>query len=410
MVADEPPAWAARLRAERRERCWSQKEMARRLREAADPRTRAHLASPESLIRMIRGWERGDHLLRDPYRVLYSRVFATSETDLFGGDPSREATPIQAEQPSPAIERLETLSRGQVAELLEHLRDQWHLLVKRDNLLGPRHTLTAVREQIALLEALLGSAREGSRLDVLRLAAQYAESAAWLHEDAGDLPQARYWTDRAMAWAHESDDQLMLAWTMFRRSQQATAERAVGEVIGLANAARRKADVLPAPMRAAILQQEAQGHALDRDERRCHALLDEAQMWAASVRDDGDARGGHGSFCSTAYVEIQRARCWLMLDQSSRSLSAYEAALPVLSPVYRRDRAMALAGMAAAYAAEREPVQAATVAGEALEIALGAGSSRILNMIKSVGSSLDAHETLPAVAALRTALAGVPAV
>jgi hypothetical protein len=111
-------------------------------------------------------------------------------------------------------------SPRQVADLLVHLREQWHLLVKTDNLLGPRHAIRGVLDQITVLEELLHVSRDHSRRAVVaQLAAQYAGSAAWLHEDAGDLPRARFWTGRAMEWAHEAQDPVMLAWTLFRRSQ-----------------------------------------------------------------------------------------------------------------------------------------------------------------------------------------------
>jgi len=53
----------------------------------------------------------------------------------------------------------------------------------------------------------------------------------------------------------------MLAWTVFRRSQQAATARDAAQVIGLAQAARRDEEQLDSPMRAAIRVQEAYGHA-----------------------------------------------------------------------------------------------------------------------------------------------------
>jgi hypothetical protein len=99
------------------------------------------------------------------------------------------------------------------------------------------------------------------RVQVLSLAARYAESAARLYEDAGDVEQAERWTDRASMWAYEIGDDEMIAWTMFRGSQQAMGGRRAGDALGLAASARWQSDHLPAPMRAAIVQQQAQGHA-----------------------------------------------------------------------------------------------------------------------------------------------------
>jgi hypothetical protein len=86
-------------------------------------------------------------------------------------------------------------------------------------------------------------------------------------EDTGDIAQARYWTSRAMEWAYEGDDERMLAWTIFRRSQQAAATSDAAQVIALAEAARWKEEQLATPSRAAIGVQEAYGHALDGDEQ-----------------------------------------------------------------------------------------------------------------------------------------------
>ncbi|MGH3975326.1 MAG: helix-turn-helix domain-containing protein, partial [Pseudonocardiaceae bacterium] len=157
-------------------------------------------------------WQRCDELLNADGALV--RGYDELETLISQEREQRRGSPVA---------RLELGSLAQVDEVLIHLREQWHLLVKTDNLLGPRHALAGVLDQIAILEALLHSARDKTRTDVTRLAARYAESAAWLHEDVGDMARARYWTGRAMEWAHEAGDPLMLAWTLFRRSQQATA-------------------------------------------------------------------------------------------------------------------------------------------------------------------------------------------
>lgn len=87
-MAPTLPPWAVRLRAERRNRLWSQREMARQLVEAADETTRARLPARESIIRRIRAYEAGDHQPGDPYRLLYCRVFGIEETDLFDTPPA----------------------------------------------------------------------------------------------------------------------------------------------------------------------------------------------------------------------------------------------------------------------------------------------------------------------------------
>jgi tetratricopeptide (TPR) repeat protein len=152
-------------------------------------------------------------------------------------------------------------------------------------------------------------------------------------------------------------------------------------------------------MRAAIRVQEALGRALAGDEADAQRLLDEAHQWAADD-SDGDARGGHGSFCTESYIEINRADCWLKVGRPDLALDIYERAVPALPSVYQRDRAAALGRMALAYAQSGQPEAAATTARVALPVARDAGSQRIVSQIGQVGARLEPQKGLSPVAAL----------
>jgi transcriptional regulator with XRE-family HTH domain len=80
----ERPLWAARLRAERNKRLWSQKETAVQLRNAADEHVRARLPSISSLQRYVRAYEAGKNHPGDRYVELYCRAFGRSREYLFG--------------------------------------------------------------------------------------------------------------------------------------------------------------------------------------------------------------------------------------------------------------------------------------------------------------------------------------
>lgn len=300
--------------------------------------------------------------------------------------------------------RLQASTADDVGGLLAHLREQWHLLVRTDNLFGPRYALRAVLLHVQLLEDLLESARAGARTDFVQLAAQYAESAAWLYEDSGDLATAEAYNSRAMEWAHEAGDDVMLAWTLFRRSQQATYRADAAGAVGLSRAARRHAAVLAPPIRAAIAQQEAHGYALDGDETQAQRLLDESHRWAATDTG-GDAREGHGSFCTASYIELQRAACWLRLGNPRRAIELYEATLPSLPSVYRRDHGVALGRCAAAHLATGQAEQAASIASDALNIALDVGSQRTIHQVQVIGRRLAMHRGLAPVEHLLDELA-----
>ena len=76
MTAEERPAWAARLQAEREARGWNKAEMARRLR-----RARGHPRGPTaSLVRQILDWEKGKNLPRD-WRQAYATAFELDDQD-----------------------------------------------------------------------------------------------------------------------------------------------------------------------------------------------------------------------------------------------------------------------------------------------------------------------------------------
>jgi hypothetical protein len=295
--------------------------------------------------------------------------------------------------------RLVASSTTHLDEIMAHLREQWHALVRADNLLGPRFAITGVLNHVAAIEELCSSLRSQQRLEVVRLGARYAESAAWLYEDAGNIAQARYWTSRAMELAHEGDDGRMVAWTIFRRSQQAAAALDAAQAIGFAQAARRDEERLATPTRAAIRVQEACGHVLAGDEHAAQTLLDEAHTWAATDTA-GDAHEGHGSYCTPSYIEIQRANCWLVTGKPKKAIALYEESLRALPVVYQRSRAAALSRLAVAYIADGQLEQAAGAAHTALPVARSGGSMRIVDEVKSVGSDLAPYRKLQGVAAL----------
>ncbi len=82
------------LRAWRRSRGWDVPEMARRLRRTAggDP-----MPAHDSLVRQIRGWERGDHQLSERHELLYARALGISPGELAHGPPQSLAVITSAD-------------------------------------------------------------------------------------------------------------------------------------------------------------------------------------------------------------------------------------------------------------------------------------------------------------------------
>ncbi|KPC88300.1 hypothetical protein ADL27_41230 [Streptomyces sp. NRRL F-6602] len=311
------------------------------------------------------------------------------------------ALPLLGTAGGSARPHLGRMTPDQSEALLVHLREMWHLLVQSDNLVGPIHALAGVHQNLSILQELLEHAEPHLRGEALILAARYAESAAWLHEDcAADesgAAQAEYWTNQAMAWAVEAGDDVMTAWALFRRAQQATAKGHAAPSISLSRAVQRYDHVLTPQMRAAALQQEAHGYALAGDEVACHRLIDQAEAFAARPESAGDGRSGHGDFATPAYLEGQRANCWLLLGRSDRAVPVLSTALAAMPQVYRRDRGLLHARLATAHAQTGDADQGVEHARQALVVARSGGSTRVL------------RETIAAVDAMRSA-PGTPGV
>ena len=296
------------------------------------------------------------------------------------------------------------LHEAPVREVFDYLEQQWHALVRADNLLGPAHALTAVLGQVRLIEELLHGSATGRQARLWGLGARYAESTAWLYEDLGHQTTAAAWTSRALEWAHAADDPAMVSWALFRRSQQAAAAGDASGTLALAQAASRDPGRLTRPMLAAVVQQHAQGLALAGDERGSLTRLDEALEYAAPVDAAGDAARGHGSFCTTDYLQMQQANCWMLLGRPDRAVHAYRQALTGLPKAYHRDRGHAQARLGRALAAIGEIEEAAVCSTEAVRIAAGTGSGRMISEVRHTVQQLSAHTDLPSVAALAEAV------
>ncbi|MGP4111397.1 hypothetical protein ACTWP5_10825 [Streptomyces sp. 4N509B] len=337
------------------------------------------------------------------------QLVAISRRELLAGAacvaiPQRASTATPANRPF----SLNGTDRSRIDAIVDHLDDMWHALVKADNLLGPRHALASVRQQLTVIEPLLVASRGTQRTDVLRLAARYAESASWLYEDSVETEKAERWASQAMEWAVEANDQAMVTWTLFRRSQQATAAGNAAQTIGLSQAAQRNRAVLTGPMRAAAMQQEAHGYALDGEETSCHQRLDQAHEFAAPPNATGDARSGHGDFCTASYIEMRRGNCWLSLSRPDLAVPVLERALSDLPGVYQRDRAYAQARLAVAYMGTGEYDNATSWAASAYTTARGSGSVRTLHEVLATVNKLGTTCDSPAVSELFDAIQETP--
>ncbi len=288
---------------------------------------------------------------------------------------------------------------GSWDETLHHLRARWRLLVQTDKLFGPQYALIGVTEQLKVVDRLLIDVPEPYRSSVIRMAAQYAESAAWLHQQLDDCAAAQGWTAKALIWAAQSADPTMTAWARYRSSQHWLITGQPRHAVERAAGALTLDSKLPGPMRAALRVQSAHAIAAAGGHREAMDLLDEARRWATD-RSHSKPEGDHGSYCTSGYIEIHRGTCLRLAQRPGDAIAVLDAALPSIPALHRQDFASALLSKAAAHVAAHQPDLAAATARSALPIARQAGSLRILHQIRQVGRAVSEHRQLADVHAL----------
>ena len=314
------------------------------------------------------------------------------------------AAPGGARLPLPAIatpRRLDPEAVGRLGTILTEY-------AKIDNLLGPAHLLALTSLHLRFISELLTVAAGDGRAELLTVGARYAEFAGWLHQDAGNLQEAAYWSDRAMGWAEAAGKDLMVSYVLIRKSNQASSQGDANRTLGLARAALRGQDRLSPRARALALRQEARGQALSGDSTGCARALDAAREQAAAPEDRGEEDRILTGYCTPAFVEMEAADCAMLLGQPDEAVVTFQRGLAGLPAQYQRDRAVNLARLAVAYAASREPERACAVAQEAAAMVHGTWSARAVGELRRLPTLLSAWPDLASAAELEATLAALP--
>jgi transcriptional regulator with XRE-family HTH domain len=288
-------------------------------------------------------------------------------------------------------------------EVAGHLRRAFAEFSTADWLLGPRLVLASVTGHLALVEQLLARMSSDRSLELLSLGARYAEFSSWLHQDLGDPRAASLWADRAMEWAHEARDSVMVSYVLARKSDQAAAARDGVRAVGLARAAQQQPGHLPARVQAVAVLQEARGLALAGEEFACYQKLDRALELAAIGKHSSEV--GPGRYCSVEFVELQRASCLMELGRARPAIESFERGLARLPTIHRRDRGVYLSRLAVAHAIDGDPEAASATGLQAAQIAHATGSGRIELELHRLRASLTPWRDHPSVASLDRVLA-----
>jgi tetratricopeptide (TPR) repeat protein len=253
-----------------------------------------------------------------------------------------------------------------------------------DNLAGPRSLLTIVPQQIAFIEQLMLKDRSDA---LLYAASRYAEFAGWLNQDAGQLQVAMQWSNTALDFAQEAGEQHLLSYIRMRKSNIASDARKPALALAFARAALQNPGALTPRLRAVALRQEAHAHALAGNHDSCARALDHAFQLVDEAPDDPNDLA---RYCTTSYIEMEAAHCWVELGKPAKAITTLQQGLAEWHADFRRDLGLCLARLAVAHASDQQPDNALTVVNHAVAIAVDTRSQRTARQLHRLPGILTA--------------------
>lgn len=282
---------------------------------------------------------------------------------------------------------LKNMSEENTAPVIAALREVRNGYVLSDRLVGGLSVSDAVRTQIPLVERACEITRGKDRIEALDFACRFMEFCGWIHQDAGDLACAMFWTDRALDYAMELGDQRSIAYTLMRKSAIATEAGNPAQGLGIANFALTNRDSLTPRLRAVIIRQRAHANAALRE--ILGAECDSENALAEAIAGVSQEEEDRAPYCSPMYIAMETGQSMVVAGQS-------KIALPVLvrsraewsDPSQVRDYALCVSRLATAYAAAGDPEKACETAEEAISLASGIGSHRVIDQLGSLSGIL----------------------
>lgn len=260
-----------------------------------------------------------------------------------------------------------------------------------DKMLGPRQLLGPVLAQIQALDRLRRHARPGTTEPALRLLAQYAEFAGWLHQDAGDTTAARFWSDRATEWAQAIGDYQMVAYLLVRKSNIALLDGDPGNVIDLAAAARKVPGPVSPKLHALAAQQEARGWALINEADQFQDRLDTAADLLHEHPDDVDETSPvYLRHYNLDTLEEQSASGYRDCGQAETAVTILERRIAATPDHMHRDQGHQLAKLANTVLAtsQPDPERAVALGLSCISTARTTGSARITKELHALDETL----------------------
>jgi transcriptional regulator with XRE-family HTH domain len=369
---------------ERQAHGWTQDQLADRLTSLGVRRGYVDFACD---VRMVRRWESGNVLWpSDRYRPLLEDVFGRS-CEALGFITRWRRSP---NGDSSALDEIGVTGNDRVGDFATALLLDIDALSAADNMEGPRSALSAASQRLLRIGAVLTRTTGTERPALLVAASRYAEFSGWLQQDLGNWSSAGFWSDRAMEWAQEAGDPLMVSYVLMRKSNQASDTLDAGRTLGLANAAAHTLGASHGKLRALTLRQEAHAYALMRDESNCQRALDFARECAAEKPEgvSPELEESLAGYCTPHYIDAEAASCWINLGKPRRAVELLSSGATSHSDTHRRDYGLYLSRLARAHVEDDEPEQACAIGCDAIGVVRDAPSRRAVRELDAVRTML----------------------
>jgi tetratricopeptide (TPR) repeat protein len=292
------------------------------------------------------------------------------------------------------------LSRVSAGPVLAALRKIHRGYVEADRLTGSICVTDPISLQLPFIKRACEVTRGADRAETLRFACQFTEFGGWVFQYAADLVCAMYWTDRALDYALELGDQRVIAYTLMRKAMIATESGNPAQGLGMASSALKYSDALTPRLRAVILRQRSYSHAALGEVLASARDSEQAVMEAVAGEKQGEA--DRAPYCTPGYAEMEAGASWVRLGHPKMALPILEKSRSDWADQTEvRDYALCVSRLATAYADANELEQAREAAEQAVALAQGLGSRRVVGQIDLLYRRLGRWPQDPAVAGVR---------
>lgn len=252
-------------------------------------------------------------------------------------------------------------------DLLQHFKEAFNGFQEAARMLPPQQLMDGLLGNVAILDGLRRRASTCDSQHYCSLQARYAESLSWLSEEAGDLPGAIYWIDRASQWAQAANWPAMTEYSFVRRSMMVISFSGDGRrAVDQARLVFEISDASPRTKGPAA-KQMAFGYALTGNRDASRRILDEAMNWLAQPTRDDDTLLGQRSVVNEDLFAIFQATCDVYLGRGESVVRVLEPRLALLSRSSVRTATITRAKLVRAYAHAGEPAEACRLAWETLQ-------------------------------------------